>query len=81
MNHFEIERTMFFRDPDTGNYIRVDKDNAAETKPEDCYPEESDAGEPTYFIEAKKGEEDRILQACFEAMDNNEPDYDYDETY
>lgn len=28
-------------------------------------------------IEAKKGEEDRILQACFEAMDNNEPDYDY----
>jgi len=37
MNHFEIERTMFFRDPDTGNYIRVDKDNAAETKPEDCY--------------------------------------------
>lgn len=37
MNHFEIERTMFFRDPGTGNYIRVDKDNAAETKPEDCY--------------------------------------------
>lgn len=32
-------------------------------------------------IEAKKGEEDRILQACFEAMDNNEPDYDYDEPY
>ncbi len=32
-------------------------------------------------IEAKKGEEDRILQACFEAMDNNEPGYDYDEPY
>ena len=36
MNHFEIERTMFFLDPDTGNYIRVDKDNAAATPQERC---------------------------------------------
>lgn len=37
MTHDELEETMFFRDPDTGNYIRVDKGNAAATKPEDCY--------------------------------------------
>jgi len=33
MTHDELEGTMFFRDPDTGNYIRVDKDNAAGTPP------------------------------------------------
>lgn len=32
-------------------------------------------------IDATKGEDDRIMQACNEAIDNYEPDYDYDEPY
>ena len=31
-------------------------------------------------IEARKGEEDRILQACYDAMDNAKNDY-FDEPY
>lgn len=36
MTHDEIQETMFFRDPDTGNVIRTDLGNAAATPPERC---------------------------------------------
>lgn len=32
-------------------------------------------------IEATKGTEDKIVEACNEAIDNYQPEYDYDEPY
>lgn len=38
MNHFEIEKIMLFRDPETGVYFRVNREDPEATKPEDFYP-------------------------------------------
>lgn len=61
--------------------------------PEDCYPEESDVSEPTYFIDGEEVDYkdlpkglDAIADKLYEAGDGeynykeerDEPDYDYD---
>lgn len=64
--------------------------------PEDCYPEESDAGEPTYFIDGEEVDYkdlpkglDAIADRLYEAGDGeynykeerDEPDYEPDYDY